>query len=246
VDSTVSRTISAAIVALVTLAALWAATVPAAHGAGYPRPKGASPLRSPLIPLFERCETDGGRTADTTHGGPLAYPACKDPEQITGTLTMGTPDANGRNANSLGYVQYTVVVGDPSNAVDDADVKLRLNITDVRLQGSLADYTGQLQLYLDTRITDMASGPAQDQPATLEDFSYKTAVQCAATADTTVGGTCDLNTTADALVPGTIREGKRTIWAQSDHTHILDGGDDWTASTEDDNLLFETQGVFVP
>jgi hypothetical protein len=59
-------------------------------------------------------------------------------------------------------------------------------------------------------------------------------------------GTCSLRTTADALVPDTIKEGARTIWAQADHTHVFDAGPDGNALTEGDNLLFATQGVFVP
>jgi hypothetical protein len=71
-------------------------------------------------------------------------------------------------------------------------------------------------------------------------------VPCVATVSASVGSTCELHTTVDTLVPGSIREGARTIWAQADHIHVFDGGDDWLAATEDDNLLFSVQGVFVP
>ena len=37
--------------------------------------------------------------------------------------------------------------------------------------------------------------------------------QCAETADPAIGGYCSLVTTADALAPGTVVEGKRTVWA---------------------------------
>src|SRR4051794_35963549 len=67
-----------------------------AGAAVYPRPKGASPLRSPMIPVFERCQSNGGKIANLVHGPPLAYPACSNPELISGELTIGTTDANGK------------------------------------------------------------------------------------------------------------------------------------------------------
>ena len=52
-------------------------------------------------------------------------------------------------------------------------------------------------------------------------------------------------TTADALVPDTIKEGRRAIW-QAGTVRVYDGGPDGLASTTGDNTLFATQGVFVP
>ena len=57
---------------------------------GYARPKGATPLRVPLVPAFQQCTA-----ADRTHGPPLAFPSCASPAQTSGNLTVGTPDANG-------------------------------------------------------------------------------------------------------------------------------------------------------
>ena len=37
-------------------------------------------------------------------------------------------------------------------------------------------------------------------------------VACTATADTTVGSTCDATTSLEAVVPGAVSEGKRAIW----------------------------------
>ena len=71
------------------------------------------------------------------------------------------------------------------------------------------------------------------------------AVPCQITASTTVGSTCTVNTTADTLVPGTVRESVRSIW-QLGQVRLFDGGSDGVASTTGDNTLFETQGVFAP
>jgi hypothetical protein len=219
---------------------------PSAAADGYARPKGASPLRGSLVPVFERCETDGGRKADSVHGGPLAFPSCLNPEQVSGTVTIGTPDANGHAASSIGYFMYSVLPGKPSTPANEADVKIDVKITDVRLQNSLADYPGELELELDSRITDTASGPGMNEAATLETFFYYATIPCAPTADPAVGSTCELHTTVNTLVPDMILEGKRTVWAGADHTHIFDGGNDWVASTRSDNLAFETWGVYVP
>jgi hypothetical protein len=243
VDS-LSKILRFALVAAVTGSCLCA--VPTFGEVGYPRPKGAGPTRGSLVPVFERCETDGGRKADSVHGAPLAYPSCLNPELVSGTVTIGTPDANGKASNSIGYFTYSVMTGKPSTPEDEADVKIDVKITDVRLQNGLDDYPGELELELDSRITDASSGPGFDLPATLETFFYYATIPCTPTDDTSIGATCALHTTMDTLIPDTIKEGKRTIWSGSDHTHIFDGGDDWLASTKDDNLAFMTWGVYVP
>ena len=70
-------------------------------------------------------------------------------------------------------------------------------------------------------------------------------VPCAVTGGTTnVGSTCSLDSTADAIMPGTVLEDRRTIW-QVDEVRFFDGGADGQASTHD-NTLFLHQGVFVP
>jgi hypothetical protein len=243
VDSIVSRRLCAA---AVTAIALIAAAAPSAQGAGYPRPKGGSPYRTSLVPVYERCETNGGRTADSVHGGPLAYKSCLNPELISGTLTYGTPDANGKQANSTGVFAMTTKAGNPATPANEADVRIDMSLTDVRLQAGLGDYTGQLELVLASRLTDTANGPGLNEPATTEDFEWTAPVQCAATASTSIGSDCELHTTVNTLVPGTIVEGRRTIWEEADHIHVFDGGPDGRASTEGDNLLYAVQGVFVP
>ena len=64
---------------------------------GYPRPKGATPTYVPLVPAYPACAAP-----DRTHGPPLAYASCSSPEQVSAHLTVGTPDANGKPAKSVG------------------------------------------------------------------------------------------------------------------------------------------------
>jgi hypothetical protein len=164
--------------------------------------------------------------------------------QESGHLTVGTPDANGRAANSVGSARFAVLAGDPSTPADEADVALSFDLTDVRNKGDLLDYTGELQASAVARITDRDNGPGP-VAGTVSDFVYSFTVPCSATTETSVGSTCATATTADALVPGTIKEGERSIW-QLGQFEVLDGGADGQASTGGDNTLFARQGVFVP
>jgi hypothetical protein len=114
----------------------------------------------------------------------------------------------------------------------------------VRLSSGLGDYTGEVQARVDVQVTDRSSGPAGDEPATGQTVSFRFAVPCQTTASTSVGSTCTVATTADALAAGTIKESVRTIW-QLDSVRLFDGGADGVAAT-DPNGPFESQGVFVP
>jgi hypothetical protein len=207
--------------------------------AGYVRPKGATPFRASLVPAYQACTA-----ANRTHGAPLSFGSCAPPAQHSGFLTVGTPDANGLSTQAIAWVQMRAVPGDSGTGTDEADVQLAASSTDVRLSSGLADYTGELQARVDLQVTDRSSGPGADEPATLQVFSYRFAVPCQATVSTTVGGSCAVTTTADALVAGTVKEEVRTVW-QLDAVRLFDGGGDGVASTEP-NSLFETQGVFVP
>jgi hypothetical protein len=207
--------------------------------AGYPRPIGATPFRVSLVPAFAACTAP-----NRTHGPPLASPSCSPPTQSSGHLTVGAPDANGKPAEAVGALRADVIVGDPSTSADEADVALSFSLTDVREKAGLGDYTGELQARATVRVTDRASGPGSTA-ATVADFDYALPVTCDATVSTNAGSTCSATTTADALVPGTIPEGKRSIW-QIGQVEVFDGGADGLASTTGDNTPFARQGLFVP
>jgi hypothetical protein len=79
----------------------------------------------------------------------------------------------------------------------------------------------------------------------MQDTPFRVTVPCAATGDTTIGSTCSVDTTADAVIgAGAITEGKRTIW-QMGQVRVNDGGSDGLASTTP-NGLYLVQGVAVP
>jgi hypothetical protein len=205
----------------------------------YVRPRGATPFRVPLVPAFQPCGSP-----NSTHGAPLAFSSCRPPVQASGFLTVGAPDANGAPANSSGSVRFIAVTGNVSTPADEADMRIDMTMTDVRRKADLTDYTGQLQLLPTFRITDRLNGSAPVDPGTGTDVNYPITVPCATTAATTVGSTCTLSTTADAVTPGLIVESKRMV-VETAQVRVFDGGADGVASTAG-NTLFAIQGVFTP
>jgi hypothetical protein len=204
--------------------------------AGFPRPKGATPFRASLVPAYQQCTT-GNRT----HGAPLNYASCNPPVQASSFLTVGSPDANGAPANATAFALFSAIAG-ATGPPDDADVKVKISATDVRKSSDLTDYTGQLKAQTSLRIIDRDNGP--DETGVTVDSPISFTVPCTATASTTVGSNCLLDTTADALVPNTVKEGARAIW-QMGKVDVYDGGADGLASTNP-NTLYLTQGTFVP
>ena len=210
----------------------------------YPRPKGATPLRVSLVPAYRQCSAP-----NRTHGPPLAFPSCSPPDTTSTSVTIGTPDANGAAANSMGSVRYEVV-STPGGA-DDTDVTIQASVTDVRCKpgtttcgnsnaASGSDYTGQLLETINLRITDTLSGDS----ATMVDIPFPATLSCASTASTAIGGQCGVSTSIDAVVPGAAPEGARAVW-QLSQVQVFDGGPDGDTSTTP-NTLFMVQGYFTP
>jgi hypothetical protein len=195
----------------------------------------------PLVPSYS-CTAP-----NTVHGSPLAFPSCAPTHQTSDFLTVGTPDANGNDAKSVGYVRLDVVPGNPATPEDDADVRVAFHMSDVRKAGTLADYTGQLRASVVVRLTDGYNGVSGDftDPATAIDFPFPVVASCGATGATDTGAACGADTSFDAIVPGAVREGARANW-QMGTVEVYDGGSDGDSSTASDDTLFARQGVFVP
>jgi hypothetical protein len=73
-------------------------------------------------------------------------------------------------------------------------------------------------------------------------------VPCGATpTPDTIGSTCELTTTADAVYgdPSAAKEGKRAVW-QLGRATLYDGGADGDVETPAGNSLFAVQGLFAP
>jgi hypothetical protein len=208
---------------------------------GYPRPKGATPMRVPLVPALKPCTSP-----NSTHGAPLSHGSCTPPVPEATSAFIGIGDGNPAPAKSIGSVRLAALVG-AAGPPDDADVKLDVSITNVMNTSDRSDYTGELRLELPLRLTDRQNYPDPHVfgPGTLTDTSFFATVPCAPTAGPTLGSVCTLSSTADAILPALVREGARAIWAL-DEVKVHDGGPDGDADTPADNELFAVQGLFVP
>jgi hypothetical protein len=227
-------------------------------GAAHPRPRAASPIRVSLVPAYEQCTA-----SNRTHGPPLAFPSCNPPGPASSFLTVGTPDANGAPAKSVGFMKVQVVrIGTPGPPDDDTNVEFRLDVTDVRCQaGTTAcgnanaaggpDYTGEIQGDAMIRISDhwnaVLAGGGTD-PATVIDIPTPVTAVCSNTADTTIGGSCSISTTVQPMFPdgGCNCEGRRMV-IEFGQIKVKDGGPDGlVASDPQANTEFLKQGIFIP
>lgn len=227
---------------------------------GYPRPKSASPVQTSLVPAYIACTA-----ANRIHGPPLAFDSCYTPRQRSAVLTVGTPDTHALPAGMTGFVRYAVQVGNPATEADEADVAISVMVKDVRCGiptsaacpgGPLSDYEGRLlALAVSTRVTDRSNLPPGPNgvPGT-GDTQLKIPLDCAATTSTSIGSTCTVSTTADALMPGAVLEGRRAIW-ELNQVHVRDAGPNGTGFEapacppdcgDGDETLFLRQGIFVP
>ena len=205
----------------------------------YVRPIGATPIRDALVPAHVACNASN---AIATHEAPFPSPSCVPPQQASSFLTVGSPDVNGQPAKMNGSHRMSVDVGDPGTPGDQSDIGLEVSVSDVRNKSNLSDYGGELEVVTNLRITDRRNGGFG--PGTVTDFPMRYAVDCVPTSNTTIGSDCVIATTADALFPNAVVEGKRSIW-EVHGVQVFDGGSDGVASTQG-NTLFAVEGVFVP
>jgi hypothetical protein len=220
--------------------------------ATHPRPKSAAPLFMSLVPAYNQCTAP-----NRTHGPPLAFPSCAPPAQTSAQATVGTPDAFGGAANATGYLRlrYRSIQG----PVDDVDIIVDIVLGDVRCvptgprcgtanASGPADYSGEMRSSFTFRQTDhwnaVAAGGGTDA-ATVQDFTFPITSACAQSASTSTGSTCETHTSMNAVIPGSVKDGKRAV-SELDAVRIYDGGADGDADTIGDNTVFARPGVFIP
>jgi hypothetical protein len=234
---------AASTAALLALAGVLA--MPGAGSATHPRPRGATPLRLPLLPSYNEC-----KAPNRTHGTPLSSPSCAPPSRTSFYLTVGTPDVNGAGARSIGSLDVTALTG---------DVRFTLRVTDIRCLPAVSvtvcnsansadgpDYSGNMQLNATNRLTDHLNGPNLNEAATLWDIPYPMDVNCANTASTAIGGECTTDTTANAVVPGVFQAGERAVW-EFEQFMLADAGADGDIHRGEGAVTtFMRQGLFVP
>ena len=232
----------------------------------YARPAGGTVASVSLVPAYKQCTA-----TEAIHRGSWSSGACYAPTPESNFLTVGTPDVNGAAANSSGNFRIDVfcnggAAGEQAPCLttpgDQLDGKITVSITDVRCSGTsggcsggpLSDYTGNLRAEAAFRVTDKNNGPTGVGPsanATTQDVVPAFNVPCTTTAATTIGATCSVTTSIDAVLGGNtaITEQKRAIWqliGSGSDIRLLDGGPDGVAQTTGDNTLFATAGLFFP
>jgi hypothetical protein len=173
---------------------------------------------------------------------------------VSNSVTIGTA--------STGIIKIAVQPGVPGPP-EDSDVKLTATSTDIRCTGSAlpgacgstntnggADYIGGVQGNATIRITDHWNGLGStggSDSATVVDLPFPVNGTCVATASTTVGGTCGVNTSANAVIGGpdpVVKDGKRAN-VEISQIQITDGGPDGQIGTPGNELL-AVQGIFIP
>ncbi len=206
---------------------------------GFPRPKGATPTRVALVPAFNACSA-----SNRIHGPPLAFNSCNPPVQSSSVLTMGAPDANGAPANLSGFVRVKAIAGNTATEADEGDVSLVLSLADVRNRPALTDYVGNVYAQTALTITDQSNADEVPATGTTQPIPFRFTAPCVSTISATTGSTCNVSTTADSLVPGTVIENRRAIW-QLGQIEVKDLGPN-TILGDFDDTTFVRQGVFVP
>jgi Tol biopolymer transport system component len=216
----------------------------------YARPRGATPVRIALVPAYKQCASSS--PPPRNHRGSITAGSCYAPIPESSYLTVGSPEFNGVGANAQGAVVFTTVASPSSN------VTIAVNTEDVRCQaltascpgGALGDYAGDLRLSTSFRITDKGNGPATtglSVNGTVTDLPLEFNVPCTTTGSTTVGSTCAVNTSINAVLGATaIVAGQRAIWQFAGILNLYDGGSDGVATTTANNTLFEVGGLFIP
>ena len=143
-----------------------------------------------------------------------------------------------------GALRLDALVGNPMTLADEADIGVRLTVTDVRYGGDPAlDFPYKLYVRLSLQLTDKDNGCCDSSGTVRDDVSLNAEAPCTETPDPAVGSTCAVTTTADAFVPGMVREAQRGIWQMREPVRVFDAGPDANGV---DATLFLAQGLFVP
>ena len=114
------------------------------------------------------------------------------------------------------------------------------------LTNALANYTGELRAEVPLQITDKDNTPHPGGPgaATTQELTFDIDATCAVVSEPSPHSECQTTTTADALIPGSIKEGRRSIW-QLGQVLVYDGGPDGDTATAD-NTVFAAAGAVHP
>jgi hypothetical protein len=206
----------------------------------YQEPQSATNLHLALVPVFRQCGA-GANQPTAAHSSPLSVDSCAPGTTPSAVAHVG--------ANGIGSAELTAILGDFTTAGNEADFSILVNVTDIRSGTRTGpDYNPNaggpdLTYNARLRITDSNNGAFPVDPGTTTDFDFPVPVDCTTTVGTD-GSTCSANTSANAVSPGTVIEGKDMI-IQVFRARLNDSGPNGIQGDSDDKL-FQQQGFFVP
>ena len=209
----------------------------------FPRPGGGTPLRVSMVPAYKQCTSP-----EQHHVTPLDEPSCTPTVQESSLLTTST------TGRGLASATLSVMPGIPGGA-DEADFSIAASATDVLNKVGGTEYTGKVILTTQMRVTDRSSGYSGEEGGTVQDVQFSVPFDCVTTPDPAAGGSCNVTTTADTLLPNFVKETKRTV-ISTFAFNLLDVGADGSITPPSgacplscgsgDEKVFLTQGVFAP
>jgi len=171
-------------------------------------------------------------TAATCGANATAKPFCAPGIGSTATCQAGADIiATAALANAAGTVSPTAQCG-----------------TDASCIAFVSHFVGHA-----IRVTDhyncagsgcVADPNTSNRPATMVDILFPIPVMCLPTVSTSLGSACGSNTTANALVPGSVIADKQAV-VEVGEVVQLDSGPDGNVQTSD-NQLVSAQGIFLP
>jgi hypothetical protein len=182
----------------------------------FSQPAAAVPPRAKQFLIYFVSAYDMCTAPDATHQPPLTFPACT-PVASSTALTFG-PRGYGYLKARSSYRQ----------SHGTADAKLFAKFTDVR--DTSGPFNGTLNVNVTLRVTDnLCTGPGS--ACTLPDIQMIIPVPCGTSAPTfTSPGRCALETTFNALAPGSLGVGNGTVisiaqlWVEGLATRAFEGG----------------------
>jgi hypothetical protein len=149
-------------------------------------------------------------------------------------------------------VTETAALGAPAGTTVDPSVQCGVNPTCLAFAGHFVGHairvTDHYNCNPSAPIGDANACPANaatsNRAATLVDILFPVPVDCLPTTSATLGSVCGANTTANALVPGSVIAGKQAV-VETGEIEALDSGMNGTRGDSDDEV-FATQGIYLP
>jgi hypothetical protein len=239
--------------------------------ASHVRPAAGAAFRVPIVIAYNACAVGSG---NASHNAPLAVSSCTPPVQASQWLTSGSEATGGSTpyaAQGSGFVKITVCpsgtagsavcASGPSTMGTNTDVRLEASGTDIRCKvggptqsscegGQYSDYVGQVEGNATIRITDHFNtcGTNTSCTATAQDLPFPVDTNCVADPAganaLAKGGRCQVLTSANGVVPGSVPPGKRGN-VEIGQIKIFDGGQGGVAASPD-ATTYGIQGIFIP